>query len=185
MAFSNVDFYKHVRETLGRRFEHPCNQYLKPYLPAFVQVMRIAVVLRYNTETHFMGTTVSKYDGKLYADEWYHNRIKKVMTVGWFMEIAGTEYMLELQQPGHAEFATCSNAEKYKLSTDTWAVAFSLTAQDQMTAMHANRPLLRYMNRYAILGHYDFHGDIADLENSAAMFTLVSAELAPLPSQGV
>jgi hypothetical protein len=181
MTISNMTFYERARKTLAVRYALPGYGMLTPYLKGLVQTLRIAEVVRYNTASVNMGCTVTKYDGKLFEVDDYALGIRKVLTCGWFMEIAGTEYMLELVQPGHPGFASRANFEVFKLQTDTWSVQFRLVQQQISATMWANGDLSRYMNQYALLGEFDPQGDMHDLENNAAMFTLLSADLYPVP----
>lgn len=184
-SISNVKFYDKARTTLAKRFRLPKQAYLQPHLKAFVQTLRIAEVLRYNKESVNMGTAIIPYDGKLFANEPYNGSVTKLLTCGWFMEIAGTEYMLELHQPGNTGFCGYSNSEVFKLHTDTWSVQFRLTKQELYAVDYANGDLYRYMNQYVLLGEFDPQGDLNDLEVNATMFTLLSADLEPIPSKGV
>jgi hypothetical protein len=93
------------------------------------------------------------------------------------MEIAGTEYMLELIQPTVVD----ARLELFKLQTDTWGVKFNLRAQNIQIAAQTGQLMLKYMNQYVFLRKFIMTGSIEQLENNVTMFELLNADLAPQP----
>lgn len=169
---SNEEFYDDAHRTFSRRFDGDKRTSLKPYIRECVEALRVAEVLRYHKESTNMGTVIGT-NTKLFEDEWFDQYIQKVMTIGWMMDIAGTEYMLELTQPTNPEYATSVSTERYKLSTDSWSIAFTLVQQNTWAASNVGLPILKYMNKYVLVGKFDPQGNLNDLTNCMAMFRLV------------
>jgi hypothetical protein len=171
MTMSNLEFYKNSQEVLARRF--PDN------FLYIAKCLRIAEVVRYNPETVNMGSTVEAYDRVKFESDFdgLGVGVLQVMTHAWYMDIAGTEYMLELIQPSGVGV----KSEVFKLQTDTWCVKFKLRPQNLNAAASNSLPMLKYMNQFAFLGPVTVTGSIKHLESNVTMFALISADLEPKP----
>jgi hypothetical protein len=169
MTMSNLAFYKNAQERLTRTFP---NNYLY-----FVKCLRIAEVVRYNHERTDMGSIVFEREDALLEMDFYKHCEGRLMSHAWYMEIAGTEYMLELLQPTQVD----SRLELFKLSTDTWTIKFNLLRQNTSIAAQTGQPMLKYMNQLSFLSKFVMTGSIEQLENDVTMFSLVGADLRPFP----
>lgn len=170
---SNDFFYADAMRAFERRYDVPSHRNLKPFIREFVEALKAAAVVRYAGEATYMGTIVNDSKG-VYADEWFGRFVTKVQTVGWIAEIAGVEFMLELTQPNTPEYAALVQAERYKLSTDTWSIAFGLAAQNAVAVANAGLPTCRYMNKSVLVGKFDPQGNMDDLSMNMTMFKLLS-----------
>jgi hypothetical protein len=169
MTTSNLAFYANAQATLSRSFpEHHLY---------FAKCLRIAEVVRYNPESTNIGSTVINRDSAQFEIDFYTHGERKLMNHAWFMEIAGTEYMLELIQPTVVD----ARLELFKLQTDTWGVKFNLRSQNVQIAAQTGQLMLKYMNQYVFLRKFIMTGSIEQLENNVTMFELLNADLAPQP----
>jgi hypothetical protein len=172
---SNEAFYKNAEERFGTKFKVvPRHRIYKDYLKQFVLAFQMATVVRYHSDSTYLGSTFQPHTG-LYREEWYGWQVKRTMSCAWFMQINGFEYFLELVQPAHVDLSTATNAERYNLIGPEWNLKFIPGPLNPAAAGVMLFP--RYMNKSCVVNEFEFDGTLESFDCDMTLFGLAKNDL--------
>ena len=172
---SNHAFYRNTVEHFGRRFKvNPKYRIYGQSVNAFVNAFQLASVIRYHSETEYLGT--SYLDGvNPFKEEWYATEVSKIMSCAWFLQLNGFEYFLEMVQPGHVSLSNATNSEIYTLLGPEWSLSFTPNSLNLTVADLRLWP--RFMNRTCVVNDFVFDGKLESFECDMLLFGLVKNDL--------